>query len=218
MRLRSSFGVFTQDASLARQPNSGEAIFWSTSRNDFELTRQSQIAPDEAPAISLTEPAVAGNKPPVAWMPSSAAEPNNQSWRKFGGRHDRRCIKPRGYTVEIKGRTSTKKEIVMPKFMVKASYATEGFKGLVREGGTGRSNAVRKVVESLGGKVEAFYFAYGEDDVYAIADLPDPTTALALSLAINASGAVRLSVIPLISPEEIDAACKKTINYRAPGA
>ena len=106
----------------------------------------------------------------------------------------------------------------MPKSMVKASYTTEGVRGLLKEGGTGRSNAVRQLVENLGGKVEAFYFAYGEDDVYVIIDFPDETTAIALSLAINASGAVRITTIPLITPAELDAATKAAVPYRAPGA
>jgi uncharacterized protein with GYD domain len=106
----------------------------------------------------------------------------------------------------------------MPKFMVKASYNTEGARGLVKEGGTARRAAVQKLVESLGGKVEAFYFAYGEHDAYVITDVPDAATGIAISLAVNASGAVRLSTIPLITPEELDAASKKTVSYRAPGA
>jgi uncharacterized protein with GYD domain len=106
----------------------------------------------------------------------------------------------------------------VPKFMIKASYTTEGTRGLLKEGGTGRRAAVQKLIESMGGKVEAFYFAYGEDDAYVIADVPDATAGLAVSLAVNASGAVRLSTIPLITPEEIDAACKKSVPYRAPGA
>jgi uncharacterized protein with GYD domain len=106
----------------------------------------------------------------------------------------------------------------MPKFLIKASYSSEGAKGLLKEGGTGRRAAVVKLVEGLGGKVEAFYYAYGDNDAYIISDLPDATSGLALSLAVNASGAVRLSTIPLITPEEIDAACKKSVAYRAPGA
>ncbi len=102
--------------------------------------------------------------------------------------------------------------------MVKASYTTEGARGLLKEGGTGRRAAVQKLTESLGGKVEAFYFAYGEDDAYVLIDVPDATSGLAVSLAVNASGAVRVSTIPLITPEEIDAACKKSVAYRAPGA
>jgi uncharacterized protein with GYD domain len=106
----------------------------------------------------------------------------------------------------------------MPKFLIKASYAAEGIRGLVKEGGTGRRSAVQKLVESIGGKMEAFYFAYGEADAYVIVDVPDAATGIAVSLAVNASGAVRLSTIPLITPEEMDAASKKSIPYRAPGA
>ena len=106
----------------------------------------------------------------------------------------------------------------MPKFMIKASYNTDGAKGLIKEGGSARRAVVQKLVESLGGKVEAFYFAYGEDDAYIITDMPDAATGIAISLTVNASGAVRLSTIPLITPEELDAASKKTVNYRAPGA
>jgi uncharacterized protein with GYD domain len=106
----------------------------------------------------------------------------------------------------------------VPKFLVRASYTAEGTRGLLKEGGTGRRDAVHKLVEGLGGKVEAFYFAFGDDDVYIITELPDTAAGLALTLAVNASGAVRLTTIPLISPEEIDAATKTGVNYRGPGA
>src|SRR5262245_8936020 len=106
----------------------------------------------------------------------------------------------------------------MPKFMVKASYTAEGSRGLQKEGGSGRREAIQRLVESLGGKLECFYFAYGEHDAYVIADLPDTSTSIALSLAANMSGAVQLSTVPLITAEEMDAACKKSVAYRAPGA
>ena len=106
----------------------------------------------------------------------------------------------------------------MPKFLIKATYTTDGVKGLLKEGGTKRRAAVQKIIEATGGKVEVFYYAFGEDDAFIIADLPDATTGMAISLAVNASGAVRLSTLPLITPEEIDAATKKSIEYRAPGA
>ena len=106
----------------------------------------------------------------------------------------------------------------MPKYMIKVSYTAEGTKGLLKDGGTGRRAVVQKLVESMGGKLEAFYFAYGEDDAYLITDIPDATSGLAVSLVVNASGAVRLSTIPLITPEELDAASKKSISYRPPGA
>ena len=106
----------------------------------------------------------------------------------------------------------------MPKFMVKASYTTEGVRGLLKEGGTGRRAAVQKFIEGLGGKVEAFYYAFGEADAYVIVDVPDAASGIALSLAVNATGAVRVSTIPLILPEDIDVASKKSVTYRAPGA
>jgi uncharacterized protein with GYD domain len=101
---------------------------------------------------------------------------------------------------------------------VKASYNTEGVKGLMKEGGTGRAAAIKKLIEGIGGTMEAFYFAYGEADAYVLVDLPDESSGIALSLAVNASGAVRLSTIPLITAEQMDAACKKSVAYRAPGA
>ena len=105
----------------------------------------------------------------------------------------------------------------MPKFLIKASYNPDGVRGLLKEGGSRRRAAVQKIVEGLGGKLEAFYYAYGEDDAVIIVDLPDHTTGLALSLTVNATGAVRLSTTPLIAPEDIDAASKKTVDYKAPG-
>jgi uncharacterized protein with GYD domain len=106
----------------------------------------------------------------------------------------------------------------MPKYMIMASYNAEGVKGVIKEGGSGRRAAVHKLIEGMGGKVEAFYFSYGEHDAFVIADVPDAATGLAMSLAVNASGAVRVSTAPLITVEEMDAAAKKSVTYRAPGA
>ena len=106
----------------------------------------------------------------------------------------------------------------MPKFLVKATYTADGARGLIKEGGSARRAVVQMMVKGLGGKLESLNFAYGEDDAYIVTDLPDAASGLALALAVNASGAVRLSTIPLITPEEIDVAAKKAVNYRAPGA
>lgn len=106
----------------------------------------------------------------------------------------------------------------MPKYLIKVSYTAEGMRGLLKEGGTGRRAAVQKAMESVGGKVETFYFAYGDDDAYVIVDVPSAASGLATSMAVNASGSVRLSTIPLITPEEVDEATKASLSYRAPGA
>jgi len=65
--------------------------------------------------------------------------------------------------------------------------------------------------------MEAFYFAFGEDDAFVILDAPDNASLAAASLAINASGAVRTKTTVLLTPEEIDKAAKKTVRYRPPG-
>jgi uncharacterized protein with GYD domain len=106
----------------------------------------------------------------------------------------------------------------MPKFLITASYTPEGAKGLLKEGGSSRRAAVQKLLESVGGKLEAFYFALGHEDAFVIVDVPDNAAVVAVSLAVNASGAVRISTTPLIAPDDLDAASKKSIGYRPPGA
>ncbi len=105
----------------------------------------------------------------------------------------------------------------MAKYMVQATYTAEGAKGLLAEGGTKRRDAAVKAIKGAGGKVEAFYFAFGKSDAVVIVDLPDNVSAAAASLAINASGAVTTSTTVLLTPNEIDEAAKKSVPYRAPG-
>ena len=105
----------------------------------------------------------------------------------------------------------------MPKYLLKASYSTSGVKGVAKEGGTGRVDAVRHATASVGGTLEAFYFAFGDHDAYVIVDLPDNEAATALALVVNSSDAVTVETIPLLTPEEVDAASKKSVEYRAAG-
>ncbi len=106
----------------------------------------------------------------------------------------------------------------MPKYLLQASYTAEGTKGLAKEGGTKRRAHIEDLVKRLGGKLEAFYYAFGEHDVFVIGELPDAESAAAVSLAVNGSGAVRLKTTVLLSPEEMDRASKKSVGYRPPGA
>lgn len=105
----------------------------------------------------------------------------------------------------------------MPKYLVQANYVGEGVKGLLKEGGTKRRAAVEALVESLGGKVEAFYYAFGDTDLFVIAEGPDNISAAALSLTTNAAGTASSKVTVLLTAEEIDAAAKKSPTYRPPG-
>ena len=105
----------------------------------------------------------------------------------------------------------------MPKFMIEASYTAEGLKGLQKDKASGRKAAVSKVVESVGGKVEAVYYALGEHDVIVIADLPNTVAAAALALGVSATGLVRTKTTALLTVEETDQALGKKIDFRAPG-
>lgn len=106
----------------------------------------------------------------------------------------------------------------MPKYLIQASYTAEGTRGLVRDGGSKRRTLVEQMIKKAGGTLESFYFAFGESDVYIICDIPDIASAAAISLAVNASGAVELKTVPLFSVEEMDQAAKKQVAYSAPGA
>ena len=105
----------------------------------------------------------------------------------------------------------------MAKYLIQGSYTAEGVKGLLKDGGTARKTLVEQMLKSAGGKLEAFYFAFGDTDVYAIVDAPDNATAASLSLAAGSSGLVSLKTTVLLAPAELDSAAKKSANYRPPG-
>ena len=105
----------------------------------------------------------------------------------------------------------------MPKFLFEVRYTADGTKGLAREGGSGRRAATTKMVEGLGGKIEALYYAFGDVDLYAIVDLPDSISAAAITLATNQAGGITAKTVVLISPEEMDKAAKMRVEYRPPG-
>lgn len=106
----------------------------------------------------------------------------------------------------------------MAKYLIEASYTAEGVQGLLKEGGSGRRKAIEHLIQAAGGTVESLYFVFGDDDVIVVVDLPDNTTMAAVSLAVSAAGGATSTVRVLLSPEEIDAAGKKTIEYRSPGS
>jgi uncharacterized protein with GYD domain len=108
-------------------------------------------------------------------------------------------------------------EIALPKYLFRASYTADGAKGLISEGGSGRVDAAARVAEGLGGKLESYYFAFGEDDVVGILDLPDNVSMAAVNLTISATGLVNTKTTVLLTPEEVDEAARKSVSYRGPG-
>jgi len=105
----------------------------------------------------------------------------------------------------------------MPRYLVQASYTAEGAAGLIKEGGTGRRDAVRKVLESAGGRLETMDFAFGSDDVIIIIELPSNVDAAAVGIAVAASGALTTRMTVLLTPEEIDEATRRSVDYHPPG-
>ena len=105
----------------------------------------------------------------------------------------------------------------MPKFLIQLSYTAEGAKGLLKDGGSARRKAASDVLAQFNGEIEAFYFAFGADDAVLIVDVPDHETMAGISLTVSATGEIRTRATVLLTPEQIDEAAKKHVNYRAPG-
>ena len=105
----------------------------------------------------------------------------------------------------------------MPKYLLRASYTAEGTKGLLKDGGTKRQAAARTLIESLGRKMEALYWAFGQDDIFGIVDLPDHASAAAASMALGGSGAIKGNITVLLTAEDIDKAATKSAAYTPPG-
>ena len=105
----------------------------------------------------------------------------------------------------------------MAKYLFSGSYTLEGVRGLIKEGGSSRKAQVESTIRGLGGKLEAYYFAFGGNDVFAIMDFPDNISCAAVALTVNAVGGFKGTTSVLLSPEEIDQATKKKVLYRGPG-
>jgi uncharacterized protein with GYD domain len=106
----------------------------------------------------------------------------------------------------------------MPKYLVQVNYTLQGLQGVAAKGGTAREKAAREAAESLGGSLDAFYFAFGDSDVVVVADFPDNVSAAALALAVGTGGGASVRTTVLMSPKEIDKAAKKQVTYRPPSA
>jgi uncharacterized protein with GYD domain len=105
----------------------------------------------------------------------------------------------------------------MPKYLIEASYTREGVEGVRSKGGSSRRDAVAETAKSLGGQLEAFYFAFGDHDAVVIADLPDNEAAAAIALSVNAAGGATVKTTVLLTPEQVDDAAKRSVEYRPPG-
>jgi uncharacterized protein with GYD domain len=104
------------------------------------------------------------------------------------------------------------------KYLLKVSYTLDGIKGVKAQGGSARRTAAEEAAKSVGGGLESFYFAFGDTDVYIVADLPDNTAAAALAVAVGAGGGATVQTVVLLSAEEMDSASTRQVGYRPPGS
>ncbi|MGD8816786.1 MAG: GYD domain-containing protein [Acidobacteriota bacterium] len=105
----------------------------------------------------------------------------------------------------------------MAKYMIRASYNADGVSRLRADGASKRREVAEKLVTSLGGTMEAFYFCFGDDDLIVIVDVPDNVSAAAASLAVNAGGVVAAKTTVLLTTEEMDQATRAEASYSPPG-
>jgi uncharacterized protein with GYD domain len=106
----------------------------------------------------------------------------------------------------------------MPKYLISANYTAEGMDGVRAAGAKSRVDAVSTMLEAMGGRLESMHFAFGDTDVFAIAEVPDDEAAAAVAIAINSSGAVSMRTTKLLTVEQIDDALRRSVNYQPPGS
>lgn len=102
----------------------------------------------------------------------------------------------------------------MPKYLVQGSYTDQGLNALLKEGGSGRRAMVERLATEMGGTLETFYFAFGDDDFVIILDLPGNIDMAATAIVAQASGMVKSRVTVLMAPEEVDEAVKRKVDFR----
>ena len=106
----------------------------------------------------------------------------------------------------------------MAKYMIKASYSPEGIKGVMAKGGSARADAIEKLASGVGGSVEAVYFSFGSDDLFAIIEAPGHEAMAAIAGTVCQTGALsKYETVVLLTPAQIDEAANMTVAYTPPG-
>ena len=105
----------------------------------------------------------------------------------------------------------------MPKYLISGSYIGDGIKGLLKDGGSQRKEAVDQLIKNLGGTMESLYFAFGTEDFFITVDMPDNMKAAAGALIASSTGVVSPKITVLLTAEELDQVSNISAEYRAPG-
>ena len=102
------------------------------------------------------------------------------------------------------------------RYLVRAVLTAEGLKNPQKQPPTALKAGVAKFVESVGGKLEFWFFDYGAATAYSVIDYPDEIAAATAQLSTNAAGFARVTIRPLLSAEEMDKAVAKMPPVRVP--
>ena len=108
----------------------------------------------------------------------------------------------------------------MAHYMIQGGYTADAWAGLAHAP-EDRTAAVREAMESLGAKLEAFYYTFGEDDFVVLTECPDNVTAAAIAVAVGATGRYRnLRTTVLLTAQETVEVMRKAgqISFRPAGA
>ena len=108
----------------------------------------------------------------------------------------------------------------MPLYLSKFSYTPATWAKLAANPEDRRA-AARAYIESVGGKLHGFWYAFGSHDGYALLEAPDNVSMATVALAISAGGALSShETTVLLTVDETLEALRKTsqVGYRPPGA
>jgi uncharacterized protein with GYD domain len=108
----------------------------------------------------------------------------------------------------------------MPHYLTRFSYTPETWQRLISNP-EDRRKAAQQYIESVGGKLHGFWYAFGEHDGYNLWEAPDNVSMAAVALAIGGGGALRsVETTVLLTVEETMEALDKAgeVQYRPPGA
>ena len=108
----------------------------------------------------------------------------------------------------------------MPFYLTRFSYTPETWARLIKKP-EDRRVAAQHYVESVGGKMHGFWYAFGDHDAYILWEAPDNVSMAAVAVAISAGGALSsFQTTPLLTVEETLAALEKarSVKYKPPGS
>jgi len=107
----------------------------------------------------------------------------------------------------------------VPKFLMQATFSTDGVKNLIEQGGTKREQQLQGLARSLGGSLEAVYFSPHRNEGFVIFDLPEGQriNLAGTVMAVNAGGFVQVKAQPVLTAKELDSAVEKARSVKVPG-